>query len=200
MIILAIDVSVSGCSVAAVNKEENLSLSRFIDTDRGQAEMLIPMIDNIVHESKIQMSDIGFIAVTRGPGSFTGVRIGLATARMLGLALNIPVIGISTLDVIARAHGDKSALFLIDTKRGDYYGQVGEGGGDARIWSETEILSFNAGIIKDVMPDILTLANLAIEMYQGQKGYNITKAPTPIYLREAEVSQSKNPSMYQINL
>ena len=195
---LAIDVSVSGCSVAIINKKQNLSISRFVDTDRGQAEMLIPMIDEIVKESNLKMSDIEMITVTRGPGSFTGVRIGLATARSLGLALNIPVLGISTLDAIARAHDDKSALFLIDTKRGDFYGQVGEGG-EARIWSEADIVSFKGGIVKDVMPQISVIADMGAELYLGQKGYDIQSSPTPIYLRDAEVSQSKKPSLYTIN-
>lgn len=195
---LAIDVSVSGCSVAIINKQQNLSISRFIDTDRGQAEMLIPMIDEIIKESNLKMSDIEMITVTRGPGSFTGVRIGLATARSLGLALNIPVLGISTLDAIARAHDDKSALFLIDTKRGDFYGQAGEGG-EARIWSEADIVSFKGGIVKDVMPEISVVADMGTELYQGRKGYDIKSSPSPIYLREAEVSQSKKPSLYTIN-
>lgn len=199
MNILAIDVSVIGCAVAVVNRQKNLSISHFFDTDRGQAEMLIPMIDDSVREARMQMADIDLIAVTRGPGSFTGVRIGLATARTLGLALDIPVIGISTLDVIARACESKSALSLIDTKRGDYYGQVGEGG-SARIWSEADILEFKYEIVKDKQPDILVLARMAEEIYQGQKGYKMKAAPTPIYLREAEVSQSKKPSLYQINL
>ena len=199
MNILAIDVSVSGCSVAVVNQVKNILSSRFYDTDRGQAEMLVPMIGDIVQDSKIQMSDIDMIAVTRGPGSFTGVRIGLATAKSLGLALNIPVIGVSTLDVIARYHVDKKALFLIDTKRGDFYGQVSEGG-EARIWSETDIISFKGGgIVKNVLPEIFVLAQMAAEIYKGQKGYDVDMAPTPIYLREAEVSQSKNLSLYVIN-
>jgi tRNA threonylcarbamoyl adenosine modification protein YeaZ len=199
MNILAIDVSITGCSVAIFNQDSNLSLSKFFDTDRGQAEILIPMIDDIVRKAHLQMSDIDLIAVTRGPGSFTGVRIGLATARSLGLALNIPVIGISTLDVIARAHGDKSALFLIDTKRGDFYGQVGESG-EASIWHESEVVSFKGSIVKDVLPDILVLAQMANEVYQGQKGYDIAATPKPIYLREAEVSEAKKPSLYTINL
>lgn len=199
MNILAIDVSVTGCSVAIFNRNSNLSLSKFFETDRGQAEILIPMIDEIAREANLGMSDIGLIAVTRGPGSFTGVRIGLATARSLGLALNIPVIGLSTLDVIARAHGDKSALFLIDTKRGDFYGQVGEGG-EASIWIETDIDSFKGSVIQDMLPDVLVLAQMATENYQGQKGYDIVSTPKPIYLREAEVSEAKKPSLYTINL
>jgi tRNA threonylcarbamoyl adenosine modification protein YeaZ len=199
MNVLALDVSISGCSVAIVNLEKNLSSSQSIETERGQAEVLIPMIESCVVQCHLKMSDINLIAVTRGPGSFTGVRIGLATARSLGLALDIPVIGLSTLDVIARGYQDNDALFLIDTKRGDFYGQVGEGG-EPRIWSEAEIQSFDGLKVKDIRPDIFALATMALEKYQGQTGYEISLAPTPIYLREAEVSEAKKPSLYSINL
>ncbi len=197
MYILAIDVSISGCSIAILDTYHQDSFIKRVETDRGQAEMLIPMIDDLTRDANIKMSDINMIAVTRGPGSFTGVRIGLATARSLGLALNLPVIGLSTLDVIARSERNDHMLCLIDTKRGDYYGQVGEGG-EPRIWSEAEIGDFQGSLAKDKMPDILTIAHMALEIYQGQKGYDITHGPTPIYLREAEVSQSKKKSIYQI--
>ncbi len=191
MRVLAFDVSVFGVSVSIFDTEsQHLHINR-LETDRGQAEFLIPMIDQCATESNLGLKDLDCIAVTRGPGSFTGVRIGLATARSLGLALNIPVLGISTLDVIARSTPDnKNTLFLIDTKRGDFYGQVGEGT-EPRIWGEEDIKNHAGNIVKDAMPDISVLAKMGAEIYQGKKGYHISDAPTPLYLRGAEVSQSK---------
>ena len=149
------------------------------------------MIEQSATEFGIVLSDIDCIAVTRGPGSFTGVRIGLATARSLGLALDCPVFGFSTLDVIAHSHENKTEiLFLIDTKRGDYYGQIGEGT-DPRIWSEDDVAVHTGQIIKDALPDVIVLAKMGAEIYKGEKGYDIGKAPTPLYLRGAEISQSK---------
>jgi tRNA threonylcarbamoyl adenosine modification protein YeaZ len=191
MRVLAIDVSVNGCSVAVLDSETAFSCQKRMETDRGQAEFLIPMVESIVAEATFTMKDLNAIAVTRGPGSFTGVRIGLATAKTLGLALNIPVFGFSTLDVIARAHADNThTLFLIDTKRDDFYGQVGEGT-ESKIWSKEDVESFTGAQIKDALPDILVVAKMATGMYAGQKGYDPHTAPSPLYLRDAEVSESK---------
>lgn len=191
MRVLAIDVSVNGCSVAFLNTETGLSCQKRMETDRGQAEYLIPMVESVVTEADLVMKDVDMISVTRGPGSFTGVRIGLATAKTLGLALNIPVFGFSTLDVIARGHQDQAqTLFLIDTKRDDFYGQVGEGG-VPKIWSHEDVERHDGDIVKDALPDILILAQMAADIYAGQKGYNTSDAPTPLYLRDAEVSESK---------
>jgi len=191
MRILAIDVSVSGCSVAFLDMATNLSSVKRLETDRGQAEHLVPMIDETIRSANTTLKDLDAIAVTRGPGSFTGVRIGLSTAKTLGLALDIPVFGFSTLDVIARKHAsDTETLFLIDTKRDDFYGQVGEGS-EPRIWSIDDAQNFKGKIVKDDLPDILILARMGAEIYDGQKGYDLSLAPTPLYLREAEVSTSK---------
>jgi tRNA threonylcarbamoyl adenosine modification protein YeaZ len=191
MRILAFDVSVFGVSVSFLDTENSCSNKKQMETDRGQAEFLIPMIEQCVSSANVAMKNLDCIAVTRGAGSFTGVRIGLATARSLGLALDIPVIGLPTLDVIARAHDQKaSTLFLIDTKRGDYYGQIGEGS-EAKIWSEDDVKNYNGIIVKDALPDTDILAKMAVEKYSGERLYDITTAPTPLYLRGAEVSQSK---------
>mgnify|MGYP000190333486 CR=1 FL=1 len=204
MRVLAMDVSITGCSVSLFDTETNFSCVRREATDRGQAEMLVPMIADMVAESGFTVGDMNCIAVTRGPGSFTGVRIGLATARSLGLALNIPVIGIPTLDAIAQSYPEDkdSTLFLIDTKRGDYYGQVGskqvgsELGDTPRIWSDEDVAAFVGTIVKDALPDIMIVARMACDVYAGmdpefRAQYNIATAPAPIYVRGAEVSQPK---------
>lgn len=194
MRILALDVSVSGCAVCVMDSASGAVWTCRMDTERGQAEMLIPMVDDIMTESGFALSALDCIAVTRGPGSFTGVRIGLSAARSLGLALNIPVLGFSTLDVLARGQEEiDQTLFLIDTKRGDYYGQIGFGGQPC-IWSEQDIVDFDGLIIKDVLPDAEVLAKMATQSYAFGKNhqvYEVSEAPTPIYVRDAEVSKPK---------
>lgn len=191
MYVLAIDVSVSGCSVAILNGETATLHQKRMETERGQAEFLIPMVNDIVREAALDIKDLDCIAVTRGPGSFTGVRIGLATAKTLGLALDIPVFGFSTLDVIARAHPENPpTVFLIDTKRDDFYGQIGEGG-ESSIWSIADVENHTGQKIKDALPDIAILAQMAVENYKGESGYDPHQAPIPLYLRDAEVSESK---------
>lgn len=100
MRILALDTAMAACSVA-VSDGDVVIASAFEPMERGHAEALAPMVERMVREAGLQFGDLDRIIVTIGPGTFTGVRIGLAMARGLGLALGIPVIGIDTLTAIA---------------------------------------------------------------------------------------------------
>lgn len=197
MIILAFDTAVTGCSVVCLDSKTGGYTVRSVMTDRGQAEMLVPLIQEVVTESGFEMTHIDCIAVTQGPGSFTGVRIGLATARALGLALNCPVIGFSTLFILAKqADPAPSILALIDTKRNDFYGQMFDGEGEplepARIWTQEEADGFDGQVIWGGMPDMVLMAGLAAMAYVGKKEFCLEGTPQPIYLRNAEVSQPKD--------
>jgi tRNA threonylcarbamoyladenosine biosynthesis protein TsaB len=99
-LVLAIDTALSACSVAITRGEETL-VSRIEPMARGQAERLAPLVNELVSEAGVRFSQLDRIAVTRGPGAFTGLRVGLAFARGLALALDRPCIGLSTLDVLA---------------------------------------------------------------------------------------------------
>jgi tRNA threonylcarbamoyladenosine biosynthesis protein TsaB len=196
MKILALDTAVTGCGVAILDGESAKCVSRVVETERGQAEMLVPLIEELAQESGVPLSEIDRVAVTIGPGSFTGVRIGLATARSLALSLDIPVIGFTTLDVIARqTQGMGERLVLIDTKRGDFYGQ--EFGADdkalsePRIWSEGNARGRGGVIIENKMPSIEILAKMGADQSIFSMNYDSDAAPTPLYLREAEVSEPK---------
>ena len=96
---------------------------------RGQAERLLPLIEDVLRESNISYENISAIACTHGPGAFTGLRVGLATAKALSLSLSIPAIGVSTLDVIGeefqkKQHPENAYLVCLETKRDDYYTQL----------------------------------------------------------------------------
>ena len=130
MIILAIDSTMSGCSACLYDDVKGKILSKTLEMTRGQAEHLMPLIDSIISD----YSSIDLIAVTKGPGAFTGMRIGLATAKTLGLVLDIPVIGISTFNAILETYLSLSEhktypyyAVLLETKRSDYYFQMFEG-------------------------------------------------------------------------
>ncbi len=108
---------------------------------RGHAERLVPMINDLLDEAGLAYGDLTHIAVTVGPGAFTGLRIGLSTARALGVALKCPVCGFSTLESIYRdfmnqrernkAPGQLDVLVLLDSKRADLYVQAFPSGGPA---------------------------------------------------------------------
>jgi len=144
MTLLAIDTSMAACS-AAVWRERVIA-RRFAAMERGHAEALFPMIREVMTEAGATFADLRAIAVTRGPGSFTGVRVGVAVARGLALAANRPVIAATSLEVIA--HGAAKRLtaeqardplvVAMDARRGELYCQQFAGG---RAVSDAQALS-----------------------------------------------------------
>ena len=128
--ILAFDTAMGGCSVAVWNAETGDSVSETRRMTRGQSEILVPMVQDILARAGRKFSDLGLIATTIGPGAFTGLRIGLSTARSFGLALDVPVAGVLTTEAIARMAQEKTnsankIVVIIETKREDFYVQDG---------------------------------------------------------------------------
>lgn len=102
---------------------------------RGHSERLVPMIEEALDKATITIKEIGLIAVTTGPGGFTGIRLGLATAQGLQIATGIPVAGVTTLSALGTAaailHNKRHPtlyLAVIDSKRGDVFAQAFVGG------------------------------------------------------------------------
>src|SRR5438132_11682293 len=126
MIILGIDTSLAILSVALL-RDSNLVGAAAMEGKGSRNEKLLPAIDWLLSESGIDRREIDLFAVTRGPGSFTGVRIGLATMQGLALALDKPLCAMSTHEAIAPAHG--RATIVDDAGRGEFYVSVFE---DAR--------------------------------------------------------------------
>lgn len=135
MKLLAFDTSMQACSAAVLIDSkpagEVVAAHRFEAMSQGHAERLLPMIGEVLDEAGLDISDIDRIAVTRGPGSFTGVRIGVATARALALATGAEAIGESSLRVIAADYLEQSEsltaeafAIAIDARRGQVYFQL----------------------------------------------------------------------------
>lgn len=131
MIVLALDAATIACS-AAVMRDGAIVARRLEMMARGQAEALMPMVRDVAGQANIGFGTIDLIAVTIGPGGFTGVRIGLAAARGLALATGAACLGVTTFEAIAAGVDDADGLPLLialDSKRGDFYGQtLGAGG------------------------------------------------------------------------
>ena len=127
MRLLAIDTAMAACSAAVL--EEGADLPRAaacVAMERGHAEALAPMVAEAMAKARLGFRDLDRIAVTIGPGTFTGVRIGLALARGLGLALAVPVIGIETLTAIAANEPADGLPLLVaaDARREEVYGAL----------------------------------------------------------------------------
>lgn len=90
---------------------------------RRHAEQLIPMIETACDLAGVQLSDIGCLAVDVGPGLFTGLRVGLATAKSLAFALRLPVVGVSSLDLVAFTvrYTNRLVVATLDAKRGEVF-------------------------------------------------------------------------------
>lgn len=128
--VLAIDTAMFACSAACYDAVNDRGQSEVLAMPRGQAEHLVPMIERVLDKQGCSYKDIDLVAVTRGPGAFTGVRIGLATAQGLALSLGVPIVGVVTTEVIAEQYfatqmssQDKGVLVITETKRKDYYVQ-----------------------------------------------------------------------------
>jgi tRNA threonylcarbamoyladenosine biosynthesis protein TsaB len=102
MKILAVDTALGACSVAILNDDKVL-VHRLVAMERGHAEALAPMVDETMRESGLTFSALDRLAVTTGPGTFTGQRVGLAFMRGLRVALKRPLIGVTTLEAMCAA-------------------------------------------------------------------------------------------------
>jgi tRNA threonylcarbamoyladenosine biosynthesis protein TsaB len=134
-LILALETSADICAAALVRDGAVLGARRQPMT-RGHAEALVPMVQDIAGVAGISLSDIEIIGVTRGPGSFTGVRTGIAAARGFALAAGATAVGVSSLAAVACAAAREIArpmpiLCVLDTRRVDYFVQLFDESGDA---------------------------------------------------------------------
>jgi tRNA threonylcarbamoyladenosine biosynthesis protein TsaB len=128
MRILGFDTATSACS-AALWRSGVIVARRLELMQRGQSERLMPMIKEVLNEAGVGFADLDLLAVTRGPGAFTGLRIGLAAARGLALATGLKCFGVTTLEALAAAVPESDVaggtlLVTIDAKRADVYAQA----------------------------------------------------------------------------
>lgn len=137
MNLLAIDTCFAACSAAVgrgIGAVGAKVTSRFEPMGKGHAERLFPMIDEVMRDAAVTYADLDGLAVTVGPGSFTGTRVGIAAARALSLATGLPVYGATSLAAIAAramrpassigVQQDTPLLVCHDARRGQLYTQT----------------------------------------------------------------------------
>ena len=201
MLVLALDTSATFVSVALLNEKQVFAVEEE-DMERGQAEALMPMIRSVLVRARMKMSDINAIAVTVGPGSFTGVRIGLAAARGFGLALNIPVYGVTCFEAWAY-HISRPCTVVLDSKRGDYFVQSFDADNKsigAPLIQNTEDLKkklpFSAvgtaavslseeigcDVLYKISPISVAVGRIALSRFDNPL------LPKPLYMRDADVT------------
>jgi tRNA threonylcarbamoyl adenosine modification protein YeaZ len=125
--LLAVDTALGACSVAILDGDAVLA-HRFVEIERGHAEALAPMVEEAMQRAKLPFAALDRLAVTTGPGTFTGQRVGLAFMRGLRVALNRPLNGVTTLAAMAAAAmaqtGLGAAAALHDARRNEVYLEI----------------------------------------------------------------------------
>ncbi len=128
MYILGIDTTQAACSAAVFDTETGQIMGRvWQQMPRGHAEALPEIISATLKQADISFADIGKLATSIGPGSFTGVRVGLSAARGFALALDLPLVGVTSLEAIAAGVEDfqqKTVLAAFDARRDEVYVQL----------------------------------------------------------------------------
>ena len=138
MLILAIDTALDACAAAVLDTEAGRLIAQESQAmKRGHAEALMPLIRRVIVQSGTAFAALDRIAVTTGPGSFTGLRVGLSAARGIALAANKPVVGVTTLTAYAAPvvsqNGEQPVVSAIDARHDQIYLQVVSGDGSSLI-------------------------------------------------------------------
>lgn len=123
MKLLALDTATEACSVALLI--DGASLTRYSEPKRGHSELILPMVDEVLTEAGVKLIDLDAIAVGRGPGAFTGIRIAIGVAQGLAFGADVPVVLISDLAALAQrsadTHGARAVLACIDARMNEVY-------------------------------------------------------------------------------
>lgn len=126
MLLLNIETATKNCSVSISKENKIIALKELNDGNYSHAEKLHELIKQVVLEANLELSDLNAVAVSKGPGSYTGLRIGVSAAKGLCFALDIPLISVNTLQSLALSISiDKGyKIPLLDARRMEVYSQV----------------------------------------------------------------------------
>ena len=182
MIVLGLDTALAACSVA-VTRDGQVLAALSEPMLRGHQERLAPMTAEVMARAGLPFSALDHIGVTVGPGSFTGLRVGLAFAKGLGLALGKPCVGVGTLEALAASEpGPGLTAAVIDAKRDQVYLQAFESGRAVMAPDALEVATaaarlaelWRGGPLRLVGPGAPLLAGIAPEVFVTDR-----QAPDP---------------------
>ncbi len=175
--VLALDSSGLVASVAVVEGDafgSNLLAEYTVNYKKTHSQTLLPMLDEIVRMTELDLQTIDAIAIAAGPGSFTGLRIGSATAKGLGLALDRPLVAVPTLDALAyNLYGtDRLICPLMDARRNQVY---------------TGVYTFQNGLLTRVLePAALDIREIAEKLCEMKRDVIFLGDGVPVYQRTLE--------------
>lgn len=189
MYILSIETSTTNCSVSLSKNGETLLLKEDYGNNYSHAERLHVFIDETLREAKIERRQLNAIAVSKGPGSYTGLRIGVSAAKGLCYALDIPLISISTLEALAHQVKPESGVVvpMLDARRMEVY---------------SAIFSSELKQIRDIEAQILDEISFAEELSKGKVyfvGNGVEKTKALLNHENAVFIEGKLPSADQMS-
>lgn len=157
---LVLDTAANFCAVAVFDLASGQLLSKKVDDiGTGHAEVLMEFIEDATSKAKIALHAIGAVATVIGPGSFTGIRVGVSTARGLALALGVPSFGITTLDALrteaALAVSEKPVMAAIDARRGEIYTALYASNGEELSAAAVTTLEQANALAKEYQPTLV---------------------------------------------
>jgi len=199
VLILVLDSSGASCGVCVWRDGQVLSRAEE-HMQRGQDARLMPMVMEAMAQAGCAFSELDRIAVTRGPGSFTGMRVGLAAARGLGLATGKPVIGIDRFSVYKSLHTTpENLLVVIDSRRADLFCQFFPAQSEAFascMMTEQKIAAFLAAhpdteIAGDIATPDADILSASARLTSNADPQSPDFSPRPFYLRPPDVTFAK---------
>lgn len=185
MNVLAIDTSLNACSIALM-ADGIMLFEEIVEARNNQSEVLPNLIDKMIKKTSIKPNTINRVVVTIGPGSFNGVRIGLGFAKSFALALGIPCIGVSTLDVLLQSSKSESKVAIIETNGTIYLKAV-----DKAIIREPKRLEFEDFENLDFSPYSEILGIMSSDSKHSARIKNV-KVVSPSILAKMSVLLNEN--------
>jgi tRNA threonylcarbamoyladenosine biosynthesis protein TsaB len=222
MLILAIDTALDACAAAILDTDAGRLIAQESQAmKRGHAEALMPLIARVIKDAGIAFASLDRIAATTGPGSFTGLRVGLSAARGIALAANKPVVGLTTLAAYAAPvvgqNREQPVISAIDARHDHVYFQVvsGDGGSliaprvapieealDASRFGAPHLVGNAAGLLAERWPadapapfkvDAQPAPDIAWVAWLGAAVSPNTAPARPFYLRAPDAKLPKDP-------
>ncbi len=184
-LVLGLDTSAAHCAAALLCGKQVLAV-RAAEMGRGQAEHLMPLLQDVLDEAGMTWADLDRIGVGVGPGNFTGIRISVSAARGLALALNIPAVGVSGFEAVAQTHPEPHVAVL-PGPRGMCYVQTH--GADPKLLPEHQALDTRLPLAHLPAPADLAVA---IARVAAKRAGTHDEPPAPLYLKPADAAPSRD--------
>ncbi|PIE13392.1 MAG: tRNA (adenosine(37)-N6)-threonylcarbamoyltransferase complex dimerization subunit type 1 TsaB [Rhodobacterales bacterium] len=194
--ILAFDTSAAHCA-AALFQDDTCLAAICEPMKRGQGERLFPLLEELLAGVGKDWRDLAVIGVGVGPGNFTGIRLSVSAARGLSLSLNIPAVGVTSLEALAHGH-PRPCVALVDARLGRAYAQTFENSENRENSSPTLLEMDEIETLYPALPRLTlehtdgaeiakSIAQIAATRWQN------APAPAPLYIRAADAAPSSDP-------